>query len=70
MRTLHESLNQVMLDKNVHRYTLRTAKEGFKVVYRGTWSQEEKTIMEANGYQNGDDLSGKMFPILYEKYLI
>jgi len=23
--------------------------------------------MEANGYQNGDDLSGKMFPTLYKK---
>jgi hypothetical protein len=23
--------------------------------------------MEANGYQNGDDLSGKMFPTLYEE---
>jgi len=22
--------------------------------------------MEANGYKNGDDLSGKMFPTLYE----
>jgi ectoine hydroxylase-related dioxygenase (phytanoyl-CoA dioxygenase family) len=66
MRTLHGSLNQVMPGKNVHRYTLRMAKEGSKVEYRGTWAQAERTIMEANGYQNGDDLSGGMFPTLYE----
>ena len=70
MRTLHWSLNQVMPDKNVHRYTLRMAKEGSKVGYRGTWAQEERTIMEANGYQNGDDLIGKMFPTLYENLSI
>ena len=66
MRTLHGSLNQVMPGKNVHRYTLRMAKEGSKVGYRGAWAQAERTIMEANGYQNGDELSGKMFPTLYE----
>jgi ectoine hydroxylase-related dioxygenase (phytanoyl-CoA dioxygenase family) len=66
MRTLHGSLNQVMPDKNVHRYTLRMAKEGSKIEYRGNWAQEERNIMQTNGYQNGDDLSGKMFPTLYE----
>ena len=29
-------------------------------------SREERTIMELNGYKDGDDLSGKMFPTLYE----
>ncbi|WP_443637217.1 phytanoyl-CoA dioxygenase family protein [Candidatus Njordibacter sp. Uisw_058] len=66
MRTRHGSLNQVMPGKNVHRYTLRMAKEGSKVGYRGACAQAERTIMEANGYQNGDELSGKMFPTLYE----
>jgi ectoine hydroxylase-related dioxygenase (phytanoyl-CoA dioxygenase family) len=66
MRTLHGNLNQAIPDNNVHRYTLRMAKEGSKVEYRGTWAQAERTIMEANGYQNGDDLSGGMFPTLYE----
>jgi len=66
MRTLHGNLNQAIPDDNVHRYTLRMAKEGSKVEYRGTWAQAERTIMEANGYQNGDDLSGGMFPTLYE----
>ena len=42
------------------------AKEGSRVEYRGDWAKEERAIMEANGYKNGDDLSGKMFPTLYE----
>jgi len=28
--------------------------------------QERRAIMEDNGYKNGDDLSGKMFPTLFE----
>ena len=41
-------------------------KENSKIIYRGDWAREERSIMEANGYKNGDDLSGKMFPTLYE----
>ncbi|MFM1606297.1 MAG: phytanoyl-CoA dioxygenase family protein [Candidatus Pseudothioglobus sp.] len=67
MRTLHGSLNEVTPKKDIHRYTLRMAKEGSRVEYRGDWAQDERAIMEANGYQNGDDLSGKMFPTLYKK---
>ena len=66
MRTLHGNLNEVTPKNNIHRYTLRMAKEGSRVVYRGDWAKEERAIMEANGYKNGDDLSGKMFPTLYE----
>ncbi len=66
MRTLHGSLNEVTPKKDIHRYTLRMAKEFSRVEYRGDWAQEERAMMEANGYQNGDDLSGKMFPTLYE----
>ena len=29
-------------------------------------AKEERAIMKDNGYKNGDDLSGKMFPTLYE----
>ena len=36
-------------------------------IYRGDWAREERAIMEDNGYKNGDDLSGKMFPTLFEK---
>ena len=42
------------------------AKEDSKIIYRGDWAKEERSIMEANGYKNGDDLSGKMFPTLFE----
>ena len=51
-----------------NRFTLRMAKENSKIIYRGDWAKEERAIMEANGYKNGDDLSGKMFPTLYENY--
>ena len=53
---------------DVNRFTLRMAKENSKIIYRGDWAREERAIMEANGYKNGDDLSGKMFPTLYENY--
>ena len=46
-------------------FTLRMAKENSKIIYRGEWAREERAIMEANGYKNGDDLAGKMFPTLY-----
>ena len=66
IRTLHGGLNTVTPNKDVHRYTLRMAKENSKIIYRGDWAREERAIMEANGYKNGDDLSGKMFPTLFE----
>ena len=28
-------------------------------------AREERTIMEANGYKNGDNIAGKMFPKLW-----
>jgi ectoine hydroxylase-related dioxygenase (phytanoyl-CoA dioxygenase family) len=66
IRTLHGGLNTVTPKKDVHRYTLRMAKENSKIIYRGDWAREERAIMENNGYKNGDDLSGKMFPTLFE----
>jgi len=66
IRTLHGGLNTNLSKKNIHRYTLRMAKENSKIVYRGDWAREERAIMEENGYRNGDDLSGKMFPTLYK----
>ena len=66
IRTLHGGLNTALSKKDIHRYTLRMAKENSKIIYRGDWAREERAIMEANGYKNGDDLSGKMFPTLYE----
>jgi len=66
IRTLHGGLNTTLSKKDIHRYTLRMAKENSKIIYRGDWAREERAIMEANGYKNGDDLSGKMFPTLYK----
>ena len=43
------------------------AKEGSIIQYRGDWAQEERAIMEANGYVNGDQIAGKMFPTLYSR---
>tara|TARA_X000000368_G_scaffold404472_1_gene380533 strand:+ start:321 stop:1154 length:834 start_codon:yes stop_codon:yes gene_type:complete len=66
IRTLHGGLNTTLSKKDIHRYTLRMAKENSKIIYRGNWAKEERAIMEKNGYRNGDDLSGKMFPTLYK----
>ena len=66
IRTLHGALYETTPSVDINRFTLRMAKENSKIIYRGAWAKEERAIMEANGYKNGDDLSGKMFPTLYE----
>jgi hypothetical protein len=68
IRTLHGALHETSPSIDNNRFTLRMAKENSKIIYRGEWAKEERAIMEANGYKNGDDLSGKMFPTLYESY--
>ena len=32
--------------KDIHRYTLRMAKENSKIIYRGDWAREERVIMK------------------------
>jgi ectoine hydroxylase-related dioxygenase (phytanoyl-CoA dioxygenase family) len=66
IRTLHGALYETTPSVDINRFTLRMAKENSKIIYRGDWAREERAIMEANGYKNGDDLSGKMFPTLFE----
>ena len=66
IRTLHGALYETTPKSDINRFTLRMAKENSKIIYRGDWAREERSIMEANGYKNGDDLSGKMVPTLYE----
>ena len=66
IRTLHGALYETTPTVDINRFTLRMAKENSKIIYRGDWAREERAIMEANGYKNGDDLSGKMFPTLFE----
>ncbi|WP_440909284.1 phytanoyl-CoA dioxygenase family protein [Candidatus Pelagibacter sp.] len=66
IRTLHGGLYESTPKSDIHRFTLRMAKEQSKIEYRGDWAREERAIMEQNGYKNGDDLAGKMFPTLYK----
>ena len=67
IRTLHGSLNAVIPKKNIHRYTLRMVDENGKIEYRGKWAQQERDLMEQQGYNDGDKISGKMFPQLWPK---
>ena len=67
IRTLHGSLNAVIPKKNIHRYTLRMVDENGKIEYRGKWAKEERDLMEQQGYNDGDKISGKMFPQLWSK---
>ena len=69
MRTLHGSLNEIIPNKTLSRYTLRVAKEDSKISYDGDWtSLNYRKAMKDSGYKNGDTLGGEMFPILYENY--
>ena len=67
IRTLHGSLNEVIPKKNIHRYTLRMVDENGKIEYRGKWAKQERDLMKQQGYNNGDKISGKMFPQLWSK---
>jgi len=66
IRTLHGGLHESIPKSDIHRFTLRMAKEQSKIEYRGDWARDERAIMEQNGYKNGDDLAGKMFPTLFK----
>ncbi len=48
-----------VLIKGCSSLHFKNGKEGSKIIYRGDWAKEERAVMEANGYKNGDDLSGK-----------
>ena len=62
---MHGSLNAVIPKNNIHRYTLRMVDENGKIEYRGKWAQHERDLMEQQGYNDGDKISGKMFPQLW-----
>jgi len=66
IRTLHGGLYESTPKSDIHRFTLRMAKEQSKIEYRGDWAREERAIMEKKKNKNGDDLAGKMFPTLYK----
>ncbi len=66
IRTLHGGLYENKPDSDIHRFTLRMAKEDSRIEYRGEWARYERSIMEKNGYKNGDPIDGDMFPVLYQ----
>ena len=41
--------------------------ENGKIEYRGKWAKQERDLMEQQGYNDGDKISGKMFPQLWSK---
>jgi len=41
--------------------------ENGKIEYRGKWAKQERDLMKQQGYNNGDKISGKMFPQLWSK---
>tara|TARA_B110000971_G_scaffold97293_1_gene100117 strand:- start:233 stop:388 length:156 start_codon:yes stop_codon:yes gene_type:complete len=45
---------------------IENGKEKLKIIYSVNWNRKERAIMEDNGFKNGDDLSNKMFPTLFE----
>jgi len=67
MRSLHGTLSSSIPNKTLSRYTLRVAKEDAKISYVGDWtSYNYRKAMKDAGYKDGDNLGGKMFPILHE----
>ena len=66
IRTLHGGLYENKPNSDIHRFTLRMAKEDSRIEYRGEWARYERSIMEKNGYKNGDPIDGDMFPVLYK----
>jgi len=67
IRTLHGTLHPNVPEKTVQRYTLRMAKEGAVIDYRGDWAKGERAIFEKANYKNGDSLEGEMFPQLWPR---
>ena len=65
MRTLHGGLSTVTPDKTVRRYTLRMTAEDGMIRYRGDWAIDERRMLEAAGYKDGDPIDGDFFPKLW-----
>lgn len=65
MRTLHGSLPGTPPMRDGIRYSLRMAAQGGVIRYRGDWAKQERAIMEAAGYKDGDAIDGTLFPQLW-----
>lgn len=65
MRTLHGGLSSVTPSETLRRYTLRMTAEDGMIRYRGDWAIEERRMIEAAGYKDGDRIEGDFFPKLW-----
>ena len=65
MRTLHGSMSDMTPAETVRRYTLRMTAEDGMIRYRGDWAKEERAMIEAVGYRDGDPIDGDFFPTLW-----
>jgi len=65
MRTLHGGLSKVTPTETVRRYTLRMTAEDGMIRYRGDWAKDERAMVEAAGYRDGDPIDGDFFPKLW-----
>ncbi|MEO1548892.1 MAG: phytanoyl-CoA dioxygenase family protein [Pseudomonadota bacterium] len=67
MRTLHGGLSSITPTETVRRFTLRMTAPDGKIRYRGDWAKGERALFEAEGYREGDALSGDFFPKLWPR---
>ncbi|MGI9435607.1 MAG: phytanoyl-CoA dioxygenase family protein [Geminicoccaceae bacterium] len=67
MRTLHGGLSTVTPTETVRRYTLRMTAEDGMIRYRGDWAKDERRMVEAAGYKDGDPIDGDFFPKLWPR---
>ncbi len=65
MRTLHGALAEHTPTRTTQRFTLRMTAEDGVIRYRGDWAANERAIFEAEGYGEGDALTGHFFPQLW-----
>jgi len=65
MRTLHGALSTVTPSETSYRYTLRMTAPDGRIQRRGDWAADERAIVEAAGYREGDRLAGDFFPQLF-----
>lgn len=67
MACLHGGLADTVPTRTIRRYTLRMTAEDGRIAYRGDWAKGEREMFEAEGYGDGDALSGDFFPTLWPR---
>ena len=63
----NNEIQGLMNSKNKLSFSFDMIDENGKIEYRGKWAKEERDLMEQQGYNDGDKISGKMFPQLWSK---